>query len=130
MKFYAQILQAVIAFFALDAESTEAEVHDKLSSAGTLEDMRNQISQEYADRIAALEGQVADLTAKLDAAEAENTSLKSGVAVLEGEIEVLKRQPAASHSDGDKEAAPAGQEKPWLKLAINQRAASARKKAV
>lgn len=123
MKFYTAIIKLLVNYFGLEADSTEAEVHDKLSSAGTLADMRAEIKAEFEEQIKTQEGQIKDLSDKLEAAQQEEKRLVGMVTQLTAEVEELKKNPAEEHTKGEKEAAPSKtDEKPWLKDPINQRA--------
>lgn len=123
MKFYTAIVKLLINYFGLEADSTEAEVHDKLSSAGTLADMRAEIRAEFEQQIKAQEDQINDLTGKLEAAQQEEKRLAGQVKQLSDQVEELKKNPAEEHTKGEKEAVSSkADDKPWLKDPINQRA--------
>lgn len=101
-KFYSQTMNALAAFFGLNAEdTTEAELHQHLTDAGTLEGIHTDAAERVAAKMDAFETQMADFNAKfsemedrLSALQTENEergqkieALTGQIATLQGEIE-------------------------------------------
>lgn len=110
-KFYSETMNGLAAFFGMNAEeTTEAELHQKLVEAGTLENIRAAATKEANDAVAAqmadfqtkldvLTGQVENLQADADAKtvkvgelETELEAVRGEVAGKDIEIEGLKKQ--------------------------------------
>jgi septal ring factor EnvC (AmiA/AmiB activator) len=121
MKFYSQILTLVAAFFGMNSESTEAEIHQRLEEAGTLEDMRAQIRQEFEQQIREQNEEIQSLGSQLAAVSEERDALQQQVNEQEERIAELEKEPAENHTNGQKETS-AKEETPWLNSSINQRA--------
>lgn len=101
-KFYSQTMNALASFFGLDAENTtEAELHQALTDAGTLESIHAEAAEKVADKMTAFESQMADFNAKFSEMESRLLALQSEneergqkiealtgqIATLQGEIE-------------------------------------------
>jgi len=101
-KFYSPIMNALASFFGSDAENTtEAELHQALTDAGTLESIHTDAAEKVADKMTAFESQMADFTAKFSDMESRLLALQSEneergqkiealtgqIATLQGEIE-------------------------------------------
>lgn len=121
MKFYSQILTLIAAFFGMNSESTEAEIHQRLEEAGTLEDMRAQIRHEFEQQITDLEDQNQQLQDQLNAITTERDELQQQVSDQQARITELEQEPAESHTGGQTET-NANENAPWLNSSINQRA--------
>ncbi len=97
-KFYAQIMDGLSAFFGLKSEdTTEAELHQKLTEAKTQTALAEKAKEEglsaAAKEVAGLKSDVVRLTAELQAATenattvaAEVETLKAGTAKLESDL--------------------------------------------
>lgn len=97
-KFYAQIMDGLSAFFGLKSEdTTEAELHQKLTEAKTQTALAEKAKEEglaaAAKEVADLKADVTRLTAELQAANenattaaAEVETLKAGTAKLESDL--------------------------------------------
>jgi septal ring factor EnvC (AmiA/AmiB activator) len=121
MKFYSQILTLVAAFFGMNSESTEAEIHQRLEEAGTLEDMRTQIRQEFEQQIREQNEEIQSLGSQLAAVSEERDALQQQVNEQEERIAELEKEPAENHTNGQRENS-AAEDAPWLNSSINQRA--------
>ena len=121
MKFYSQILTLVAAFFGMNSESTEAEIHQRLEEAGTLEDMRTQIRQEFEQQIREQNEEIQLLGSQLAAVSEERDALQQQVNEQEERISELEKEPAENHTNGQKETSTK-EEALWLNSSINQRA--------
>ena len=103
-KFYSETMNGLAAFFGLNAdETTEAELHQKLIEAGTLENIKAAALNEAN---AAVMQQMADFQTKLDALTAQVEGLQTDadakaakVGELETELETVKGQLTAK--DGE-----------------------------
>jgi len=97
-------MNSLAAFFGVNAEeTTEAELHQKLIEAGTLESIRATATKEANDAVTA---QMADFQTKLDALQTQLTDLQTDAASkaekvceLETELETVKGQLSAK--DGE-----------------------------
>ena len=96
-KFYAEIMNGMATFFGLNAEeTTEAELHQQLIEAGTLENIKAAALNEAN---AAVKQQMADFQTKLDALTTQVEGLQTDadakaakVGELETELETVKGQ--------------------------------------
>lgn len=96
-KFYSQIMNGMAAFFGMDAEeTTEAELHQKLVEAGTLENMRAAALQEAND---AVKAEMADFKTQLESLQTQFNDLKTDaeskgakVTELEADLENVRTE--------------------------------------
>lgn len=103
-KFYSQIMNGMASFFGVDAEeTTEAELHQKLIEAGTLENIRAEALNEANATVMA---KMADFQTTLDGLQSQLTDLQTDaqskaekVDELETELETVKGQ--LSEKDGE-----------------------------
>lgn len=80
-KFYTAILAAIANFFGKEADDmTEAEAHDQLTKAGTMNDLRAAVRKEYEQQLA-----------ELETAQQEVVALKAEVSELKAMVESQKR---------------------------------------
>lgn len=121
MKFYSQILTLIAAFFGMNSESTEAEIHQRLEEAGTLEDMRKQIREEFEQQLQDLEDENQQLQDQVNTLTGERDDLQQQVSDQQARITELEKEPAESHTGGQTETS-AHENEPWLNSSINQRA--------
>ncbi len=99
-KFYSETMNALAKFFGLDAENTtEAELHQHVTEAGTLESIRAEAAEKVADKMTAFETQMADFNAKfaemetrLSALHAENEERGQKIEALTGQIATLQSE--------------------------------------
>jgi len=72
-KFYSETMNALASFFGLDAEtSTEAELHQKLVDAKTIEDVRTQAVADMKTQMESFQNQLSELNTRFEALEAVN----------------------------------------------------------
>jgi len=87
-KFYSEIMNGLSAFFGLEADdATEAELHQKIVEAGTLENIRAAALNEAN---AAVQSQMADFQSQLDALQSKMTALYDEVEEKAEKIEGLE----------------------------------------
>lgn len=103
-KFYSETMNSLAAFFGLNAEeTTEAELHQKLIEAGTLESIRAAATKEANEAVAAqmtdFQTQLAALTEQVEGLQADATEKAEKVGELETELETVKGQLTAK--DGE-----------------------------
>lgn len=142
MKWFNEILTAAKSFFGMEHDATEQEVHEKLTSMKSINDMRAAIQAEEAqrygaqiqaeaDRATAAEQRAQELEEKLTAANAALDGLQSNINQLKADAESLRariteleKMPAADHTDGQTGTTPAtdAAEKPYLNDPITQKA--------
>jgi len=84
MKLYDQILGGLKAFFSLEADATESEVHDKLSNTKPLAEIEN------GTAIADLQAQISALNTKVEGHESQLTTLQASYDTLKAENETLQ----------------------------------------
>ena len=142
MKWYTQILSSVALFFGLSQESTEAEVHEKVSEyqGKTLDEVVNAKMEEHAqelndklqlaeaERDAALK-EKEQASSDLEKANAEKEELEKEIEEqnqkiqeLEARVAELEEEPAGDHSAGKRETQEQGKDKPWMTSSVNKRA--------
>ncbi len=86
-KFYSEIMTGMAAFFGLNAdERTEAELHQQLTEAGSLEEIRAVALKEANDMVQA---QMAEFQTKLDALQTGFDSLKTDAESKAEQVEQL-----------------------------------------
>lgn len=103
-NFYNEIMGGLANFFSLDAnETTEAELHQKLTEAGTLEQIKANAVKDANDAVAA---QMADFNAKLESLQTQFEALQSDaqskgekVAALETELETVRGEITAKEAE-------------------------------
>lgn len=89
-KFYSEMMNAIAAFFTIKTEdATEAELHERLSNLGTLEDLTSRVT---AQATAAVQGQLDTLAAQI-------TDLNNQVATLKVEHEAATAQITTLQTD-------------------------------
>lgn len=99
-KFYSQTMNALASFFGLDAENTtEAELHQALTDAGTLEGIHADAAEKVADKMTAFESQMADFNAKFSEMESRLLTLQSENEERGQKIEALTGQIATLQSE-------------------------------
>lgn len=106
-KFYSELMNGLASFFGLNAEeTTEAELHQQLTEAGSLQQIKSAAMQEATAAVQAkmedFSAQLAALQTRFDALETDAQAKGEKVAELEGELETVRGQLA------EKETAVAG----------------------
>lgn len=96
-KFYSEMMNSLAAFFGLNAEeTTEAELHQKLIEAGTLESIRaaalNEANEAVKQQMTDFQTQLAALTAQVEGLQTDADAKTAKVAELETELETVKGQ--------------------------------------
>ena len=96
-KFYSEMMNGLASFFGLDAEeTTEAEVHQKLTEAGSLAEIRAAALQEANDAVSAqmtdFQGQLSALTSQFNDLKADADAKATKVDELETELKTVKGQ--------------------------------------
>lgn len=77
-KFYGQMMNTLAAFFGMDAaETTEAELHQKLVDAGTVEQIETEAAEKVGAKMTAFEEQVGGLQAQFEALQSQFDTLKT-----------------------------------------------------
>lgn len=147
MKWFNEILTATKAFFGMEHDATEQEVHEKLTSMKSINDMRAAIEAEEAQRYGAqiqaeaarataaeqraqeLEEQLNAANTALDQLRNSVTQLRTDAESLRARITELEKLPAATHTDGQTSAAVStdAAEKPYHRNPIYQRAQQIRR---
>jgi len=84
MKLYDQILTGLKAFFSLDADATETEIHDKLSTSKPLAEIQD------GTAMADLQAQITALTAKVEGHETQLGTLQASYDTLQAENTTLQ----------------------------------------
>lgn len=93
-KFYSEIMAGVARFFGKDAENTtEAELHEVVTSAGTLQEMKDaaiaEASQAVTSDISAMKDQLSELSGKIEAAEASIGEKSAEIDALKANVSQL-----------------------------------------
>lgn len=93
-NFYGQIMNSLAAFFGLDAEeTTEAELHQQLSEAGTLAGIRAAATAEALEGVKTqmtdIETKLADLQTQFDAMKADTDAKAGKITELETQLEAV-----------------------------------------
>ena len=89
-KFYGEIMNGLCAFFGLDAnETTEAEMHQQLADAGSLEQIKETAKNEATSAVAA---QMTEFTNSLAALQTQFDALKVDTEAKAGKIAELETQ--------------------------------------
>lgn len=107
-KFYSETMNALAGFFGLNAEdTTEAELHQHLTEAGTLENIR---AAAVADANAAVQTQMAnfqtqlsDLQAQLATLQADAESKGEKVTELENDLSAVRAQLSEKDTEIEKQ---------------------------
>lgn len=156
MKWFNEILTAAKSFFGLEHDATEQEVHEKITSMKTFEEMqtgieasvRARIEQEEGERYGAqiaseaaradaaetraadLESQLADANTRLTALQASIATLEADATALQARIAELEKLPGATHTAGDTDTGDTGQKtanRPYHNNPIYQKALKMRR---
>lgn len=91
-KFYAEIMEAAVKYFGMDAETTtEAELHQKIESAESVETMREAIKTEV---VAAVKAETDQLTAKVSTLETKVSALETELAASKAALDAANKQVA------------------------------------
>ncbi len=99
-KFYSQTMNALASFFGLDAENTtEAELHQHLTDAGTLESIHADAAEKVSAKMDAFETQMADFNTKFSEMENRLSILQSENEERGQKIEALTEQIATLQSE-------------------------------
>lgn len=96
-KFYSETMNGLAAFFGLSAdETTEAELHQKLIEAGTLESIKaaalNEANATVMAQMAEFQSKLDALTAQVDGLQTDADAKAAKVGELEAELETVKGQ--------------------------------------
>ncbi len=124
MKWFNEILTGLKSFFSLEHDATEQEVHAAITKHGNLESMKQAIRAELQEEVTTLKSAMAEIESQNDAlqnrlneVEAENATLQATLSDLKkeaetlradakakaDEIEQMKKEPAATHTEGETE---------------------------
>lgn len=103
-KFYSETMNSLAAFFGVNAdETTEAELHQKLIEAGTLESIRAAATKEANDAVTAqmeeFQTKLDALTAQVEGLQADADAKTAKVAELETDLETVRGQ--LTEKDGE-----------------------------
>lgn len=103
-KFYNEMMNGLASFFGLDAnETTEAELHQKLIEAGTLESIKaaalNEANAAVMQQMAEFQTKLDALTAQVEGLQTDADAKAAKVGELETELETVKGQLTAK--DGE-----------------------------
>lgn len=89
-KFYAEIMEAAVKYFGMDAETTtEAELHQKLDTAETVDEMRASLKLEVE---AAVKAETDKITAKVSELETSVKKLEADLAASKTALEAANKQ--------------------------------------
>lgn len=89
-KFYAEIMEAAVKYFGMDAESTtEAELHQKFEMAESVETIRASIRTEVE---AAVKSEMEGITEKVSALETQIADLQTQLATSQTALESANKQ--------------------------------------
>ena len=96
-KFYNEMMNGLASFFGLDAnETTEAELHQQLTEAGSLSEIRATATKEANEAVAAqmadIQTQLAALTTKVGDLETDAEAKAAKVSELETDLETVRGQ--------------------------------------
>lgn len=96
-KFYSEMMNGLASFFGLDAEeTTEAEMHQQLTEAGSLAQIKAAALKEANDAVSAqmadFQSQLSALTAQFNDLKADADSKAEKVGELETELQTVKGQ--------------------------------------
>lgn len=155
MKWFNEILTAVKVVFGLEHDATEQEVHEKLTSMKSYDDLKAQITADVRAVVEQEEGerygaQIAAEAARADAAEAKATEIETKLAAANTQIEQLQadikrleteatalkariveleKLPGATHTNGDPDTGekPESKNKPYLNNPVYLRAQKMRR---
>jgi len=83
-NFYSQIMNQACTFLGINAdETTEAEVHQGLADAGTLESIRTQAVSDMEAKMSGFEASLSALTAEVETMKAQISEKDTAIAALE-----------------------------------------------
>ena len=92
-KFYSPIMNAIAVFFGRDAEeASEAELHQALMDAGTLEGVHADAAEKVAAKMTAFEQQMQEFTEKFSVMEQDLASMKADNNDKAAKIQALDAQ--------------------------------------
>lgn len=99
-KFYSEIMNGIAAFFGVKAEeSTEAELHQLLVDAKTLEHVRTQAVEEMQSKMTGFETQLSDLNTRFQALETVNAEQLSTIESQGAQITTLNEAVTKAAAD-------------------------------
>lgn len=107
-KFYSETMNALAGFFGLSAEdTTEAELHQHLTEAGTLENIRGAAVAEanaaVQTQMADFQTQLSDLQAQLAALKTDAESKGEKVTELENDLSAVRAQLSEKDTEIEKQ---------------------------